>query len=131
MIEKFYYLFYKEVKTTRKNDQSFFNAFIGLCFIVYMNLASVFCVVNHFVKHRFGDEATTIGLLCFGIIIAFNYWAIWIKKEAIILHYEKTKVRYGRLMFWFVISLSFTIFYFVLYYLVDLRIPKNELSKLL
>ncbi len=119
MIEKFYYLFYKEVKTTRKNDQSFFNAFIGLCFIEFMNLGSVFSIVNHFLKYRVQENvAVIVAVGVFAIAIACNYFVIWVIKEKIIFKYQNSPTKYGKAIFWGLIIFSFALCFFVLEYFV-------------
>lgn len=120
MIERLYYLFYKVVKTTRKNDQSFFNAFIGLCFLEYMNLGSIFGILNYFLNLRITKNASIYGALAiFGTFLLYNYFTLWIKKEDVIAKYDNSPIKNGKLLIWGFIILSFSLFYIVLEYFVE------------
>lgn len=113
-MEKFYYLFYNLIKTKRKNDQSFFNSYIGLTFLEFMNLATVFRIVNNistFVVPK--NTAIYGGLVVFGIILLYNYFFLWLKKDDIILKYQEQKDKSGKLLIWSYIILSFVVFFSV------------------
>ena len=120
MIEKLYYLLYKVVKTTRKNDQPFFNAFLALGFLEFMNLGTIFGIVNYFLKYRISEDiAVKSTLIIFGIILMYNYFRVWVKKEAIISKYDSLPNKNNKLITWAFIILSFSIFFTVLNYLVE------------
>ncbi len=115
MIEKLYYLFYKVVKTRGGNDQSFFKAYIGFCFLIYMNLASTLGLINYFFKYRISKDTSIYGgLFVFGIILLYNYFSLWVRNEEIIAKYENLSNKNGKLLIWSFIILSFSFFYIVL-----------------
>lgn len=118
-MERLYYLLYKEIKTTRKNDQSFFNAYMSLSFLIYINLGSVFGVLNYFLKAGISKDASVMGgLVVFGLVLFYNYFMLWRKKEDIVLKYDSKAKSNNRLLLWIFIVLSFVVFYLVLQYLV-------------
>jgi hypothetical protein len=119
MTDKLYYLFYKEIKTKRKNDQSFFNSYIGFSFLEYTNLASIFATLNYFMKFNFSKDASIYGgLLGFAGIMLYNYFIIWLRKELIVDSYEKIKVKNGKVIIWTYVLLTFIIFFLVLEYFI-------------
>lgn len=123
---KLYYLFYKAIKTSRKGDQSFFNAFVGICFLEFMNLGSIFAIANHFLKYNIEKNlAINAGLSIFVIIIIFNYFNLWTRKEIIILSNEKMHYRYPRSVFWAIVIFSFSFFFLVLEYFVTIKVMGN------
>lgn len=120
MIERLYYQLYKVVKTTRKNDQPFFNSYIALCFLEGLNLGSIFGIVNYFLKYRIPESTSVKGsLVVFGIILLYNYFGLWGKKEEIVSKYDRLPNNNDRLLIWTYIILSFSIFFIVLNYLVE------------
>jgi DNA polymerase sigma len=107
------------VKTTRRKDQPFFNAYIGLSFLEYMNLGSIFAVVNYFLKYRVSKDASIYGtLILFALILLCNYFSLWVKKEAIVSRYDSLPIKNGKILVWIFIILSFSIFFIVLNYFV-------------
>ncbi|MBB5648929.1 hypothetical protein [Pedobacter cryoconitis] len=126
MIEKLYYQLYKVVKTTRKDDQPFFNAYIALCFLEGLNLGSIFGMANYFLKYRIPENTSVKGsLIVFGIIILYNYFGLWIKKEEIVSKYDRLPHNKSRVLIWAFIILSFSIFFIVLNYLVEYHPSQN------
>jgi hypothetical protein len=124
MIEKLYYLLYKVVKTTRKNDQPFFNSYLALSFLEFMNLTTIFGIVNYFLKYRISDDiGVKVTLIIFGAILLYNYFRVWVKKEAIISKYESLPNSNNKLIAWAFIILSFSFFFIVLNNLVEYQ-PK-------
>ncbi|MFA4868904.1 MAG: hypothetical protein WC623_11925 [Pedobacter sp.] len=124
MIEKLYYLLYKVVKTTRKNDQPFFNSYLALSFLEFMNLATIFGIVNYFLKYRISEDiGVKATLIIFGAILLYNYFRVWVKKEAIISKYESLPNSNNKLIAWVFIILSFSFFFIVLNNLVEYQ-PK-------
>lgn len=122
MIDRLYYQLYKEVKTTKKNDQPFFNAYMALCFLEGLNIASIFVVANYFLKYSIPEGSGVKGsLVVFGIILFYNYFSLWVKKEEIIVKYDSLPNNNSRLLIWIFVILSFSIFFIVLNYLVEYR----------
>jgi hypothetical protein len=113
-MEKLYYLFYDLIKTQRKNDQSFFNSYIGFTFLEFMNLATIFKIVNNVSKFVIPKNAAIYGgLMVFGIILIYNYFFLWLKKDHIILKYQKQEDKSGKWLVWSYIILSFVCFFSV------------------
>ncbi|KIA95236.1 hypothetical protein OC25_07955 [Pedobacter kyungheensis] len=120
MIDKIYYLLYKVLKSNGKNDQSFFNAFLGLCFLEYMNLWSIFGLVNYFFKYRITkDESVYCALITGGIIFIYNYFILWNKKEIIVKKYDNSPIKNGMILIWGLIIFSFSLLYIILEYFVS------------
>jgi hypothetical protein len=120
MTDRLYYLLYKLIKTDRKNDQSFFNAYIGLSFLEYLNIASLLAFLIFFVNFRIANTASFYGaLLVFGVILLYNYFSFWVRKDLIISKYENQPIKNGKLLIWGFIIISFSLFYVVLEYFVE------------
>lgn len=120
MIERLYYLLYQVVKTTRKNDQPFFNTYLALSFMEYMNLGSIFGIVNYFLKYRIPKNTSVkVSLVAFGVILLYNYFSIWVKKEEIFYKYDRLPNKNNKLIVWTYIILSFSICFIVLNYFVE------------
>lgn len=120
MIERLYYLLYKEVRITRKNEQPFFGAYMVLCFFQYMNLGSIFGIANYFLKYRIQESASVNGsLVIIGVLLLYNYFSIWVKKEEIVSKYDRLPNKNNKLIVWTYIILSFSICFIVLNYFVE------------
>ena len=119
-MERLYYLFYRIIKTERKNGQPFFNVYMGLSFLEYMNVGSIFGIVNYFLKYRIPKNmAVSVTFVFFGFILLYNYFSLWLKKEEIVSKYKKLPNKNGSLLIWGFIIFSFCLFYIVLEYFVD------------
>ena len=120
MIERLYYLFYKVVSSKKENNQSFFKAYIGFCFLEYMNLGSIFGIVNHYVKYSIPEKGPLYGtVFIFGGIMLYNYFNLWIKQKHIVSKYENLPNKNGAFLIWAIIIFSFSLFYVVLEYGVE------------
>lgn len=118
MRQRLYYLFYKEVSTRGRTDQ-FFKAYIGFCFLEYMNLGSMLGALNYILKYHIPKNGPLYGtIFIFGGVLLYNYFTLWVKKEDIVSNNENRPNRYGRLLIWSFITLSFSFFYVVLKYFV-------------
>lgn len=120
MLEKLYYEFYRILKTDRKNDQSYFNAYIGLSFLIYLNIASVFVIVNYFVKYKVSKDASVVSsIIVFGLVLLFNLFKLWKKKRQITLKYDSLNNREKfKWSIWLFIAVSFLFFYYGVKYFV-------------
>ncbi len=121
MLERLYYDFYQILKTQRKNDQSYFNAFIGLSFLIYLNIASVFGIINYFIRYKVSRDVSVISsIIVFGLVLLFNVFKLWNKKKQITLKYDllTANQKNYRWPIWLFIVVSFLLFYHVLEYLV-------------
>jgi len=122
MIDRLYYLFYKVVKPTQRNGADFFKAFIGFCFLEYMNLGSIFGIANHYLKYRVPKNGPIYAIIVvFGSIVIYNYFTLWVRNERIVSKYEELQNKNGGLLIWLFIILSFTFYYLVLTYFVEYR----------
>lgn len=121
MLERLYYDFYQILKTQRKNDQSYFNAFIGLSFLIYLNIASIFIIINYFIKYKISKDVSIVcSIIVFGLVLLFNLFKLWNKKKQITLKYDlviANKKNY-RWPIWLFIIISFLFFYCVVEYLL-------------
>ncbi len=117
-MEKLCYFLYVILKNPKSNDQSFYNAYLGFSFLQYLNLASVFILINHFTLYR-ADKKTAffLSLSFFGVILIFNFYKLLKKKDFIISVNEslpKNKKKIGMLLTWVFIVFSFVFFYLVM-----------------
>lgn len=120
MLERLYYDFYQILKTQRKNDQSYFNAYIGLSFLIYLNIVSVFIIINYFVKWKASKDVSVISsIIVFGLVLLFNVFKLWNKKKQITLKYDlpTANQKNYRWPIWLFIVVSFLFFYCVVEYL--------------
>jgi len=89
-----------------------------------MNLATIFGIVNYFLKYRISEDiGVKATLIIFGAILLYNYFRVWVKKEAIISKYESLPNSNNKLIAWVFIILSFSFFFIVLNNLVEYQ-PK-------
>ena len=116
-MEKLYYFFYRILHNPKQSKLSFYNAYLGFLFLQYLNLGSVFILINYFTKYTAPKKtAFFLSLFVFGIILIFNYYKLFDKKELIVLTYEKLTDREKQ--FWILLTWGFIIFSFCFFYYV-------------
>lgn len=89
MIQKIYYLIYYKTRDQNLKKQSAFNALLEISFLEYLNLASLFVVINSFINFKIPkDQASLISIFIFGLIVLFNYIFLYLRIETISDKYD-------------------------------------------
>jgi hypothetical protein len=111
----FYYLIYNALTKVISNDTPALNALILSVALQAMNILSVFCIINYFIKLHFENKQVIPGAVSlYLILLILNYIYLFRKRDQIIERYKhesKAKKTRGSIYLLSYIVITITVFF--------------------
>jgi len=122
MFKELYYWLYKLSLKRRNNNDSVFDAFLGISFFQGMNILTLLGVVNYFLALDISkNNSIYLGIFIYVITTFINYFSLFRLRNAIINKYEelpRERRNKGKLFFLLYCLLTIVLFMCMIIYLV-------------
>ncbi len=125
MFAELYYWTYSILKKIKTNDNPEFNAFLGISSFQYLNVVSLFGVVNYFLVLNTTKKLVILAsLVVLAAIAIVNYYSFFSKRDDIKKKYERfspARRKKGQLFLLLYVLVTLVLFIYVLANLVTAK----------